>query len=132
MKLEIDGHEIDTRPISIGPNASGSVTFMPVTVADANMRGVVRAGTDELPADNVFYFVLSPSRPVSVLVINADGASVEGQPVSDDGARRQGRAPVFKPDVGADVARHAVDDRASVRHRAERRGLGARRRPTSC
>ena len=51
----------------IAPNASGSVTFDAVTVAEANMRGAIRAGSDALPKDNDFYFVLSPSRPVSVL-----------------------------------------------------------------
>ena len=124
VTLDIDGHGIETRPISIGPSASGSVTFMPVTVADANMRGIVRAGTDQLPADNTFYFVLSPSRPVSVLVIDADGASSQASLylttalAAGPHARLQDRR-------GGDVARHALDDRTSVRHRAERRGLGA-------
>jgi hypothetical protein len=97
VKLEIEGHEIDTRPVSIGPNASGSVTFPLVTVAEANMHGVVRAGSDAMAADNVFYFVLSPSRPVSVLVINADGASADaGLYVST--ALQVSRAPAFKSD----------------------------------
>ena len=97
VKLEIDGHPIETKSTSIGPNSSGSVTFSPMTVADANMRGVVRAGSDLMPADNAFYFVLSPSRPVSVLIVNADGApantnlyvatALESEPIS----RRQDR-----------------------------------------
>jgi hypothetical protein len=98
VKLEIDSHVIDTRPISIASNSSGSVTFLPVTIADANMRGVVRAGADELPSDNTFYFVLSPSRPVSVLVINADGATSQAS-LFVTTALEQGRSPVFKPDV---------------------------------
>jgi hypothetical protein len=77
VKLDVDGHEIDTRTVSIGPNASTSVTFPPVTVAEANMRGTVRAGSDAMPADNVFHFVLTPGRPVSVLVINRDGAPAD-------------------------------------------------------
>ena len=100
VKLEIDGHEIDTKIKTIAPNRSESVTFTPVTVADANMRGIVRAGVDPMPADNAFYFVLSPTRPVSVLVINADGAG------SDPGlflttALNQGHAPVYKSDAVA-------------------------------
>ena len=39
------------------------------------MRATVRAGTDQMPADNQFNFVLSPSRPVSVLIVQAEGAS---------------------------------------------------------
>ncbi|MEO8071530.1 MAG: BatA and WFA domain-containing protein, partial [Acidobacteriota bacterium] len=74
VKLEIDGRAVDSREVTIGPNASGSVVFDAVTVAESNMRGVVRAGSDKLPKDNDFYFVLSPSRPVSVLILQADGA----------------------------------------------------------
>jgi hypothetical protein len=113
VTLTIDGHEIETKQISIEPNASGSKTFMPVTVADANMRGVVRAGTDQLPADNSFYFVLSPGRPVSVLVINADGASSRAS-LFVTTALEQGRAPVFKPDV---VAMSRVTP-ATIEHRS--------------
>jgi hypothetical protein len=37
------------------------------------MQGAVHAGTDKLSANNNFYFMLSPSRPVSTLVIQGDG-----------------------------------------------------------
>jgi hypothetical protein len=67
--LEVDGHPIESKPVTVGANSSGSVSFAPFTLADANVRGTVRAGTDALPQDNVFYFVLTPSRPVSVLVV---------------------------------------------------------------
>src|SRR5262249_16793626 len=79
VKLEVDGRLIDTRPITLAANSSGSVTFPAVTVAEANMRGVVHAGaSDLLPKDNEFYFVLSPSRPVSVLLIQAEGTPTSG------------------------------------------------------
>jgi Aerotolerance regulator N-terminal/von Willebrand factor type A domain len=74
VTLEIDGRTIDSRQTSVDANASASVTFPAFTVAQANMRGVVRAGTDKLSADNVFNFALSPSRPVSVLIVQGDGA----------------------------------------------------------
>jgi hypothetical protein len=73
VKFEIDGRLVDTRTITLDPNAAGSVTFPAVTVA-AQMRASVRAGTDALPRDNEFHFVMSPSRPVSVLIIAAEGA----------------------------------------------------------
>ena len=73
VQLEIDGRLVDTRSVSVEPNASGAVTFPAVTVA-APMRATVKAGTDALPRDNEFHFVLSPSRPVSILVVQADGA----------------------------------------------------------
>jgi len=75
VTLEIDGRSVATKEVSIPPNGSGSVTYEAVTVADANMRGAIRAGSDAMPKDNDFYFVLSPSRPVSVLVVNGEGAA---------------------------------------------------------
>jgi hypothetical protein len=77
VTLEIDGHDLQTEHVSIAANASGSVAFTPFTLAEANVQGRVRAGTDALPADNAFYFVLAPSEPVSILVIDsgADPAS---------------------------------------------------------
>jgi hypothetical protein len=75
--LEVDGHPIESKPAKIGANSSASVSFAPFTLADANVRGTVRAGTDLLPQDNVFYFVLTPSRPLSVLVVAPRDASGE-------------------------------------------------------
>ena len=72
VTLDVDGRKIDSRPVTVGPNSSESVTFLPFTVSDTNMRGTVRAGTDSLPADNAYYFSLSPSRPLSVLVIQGE------------------------------------------------------------
>ena len=40
----------------------------PFTLANPSVHGVVRAGTDPMPADNTFDFVLTPSQSVSVLV----------------------------------------------------------------
>ena len=71
VTLEIDGHTIDSRPANIAPNAATSVTFTPFTLADANVRGTVRAGSDPLPNDNTFHFVLTPGRPVTVMVVDA-------------------------------------------------------------
>ncbi|MEO7190403.1 MAG: BatA and WFA domain-containing protein [Vicinamibacterales bacterium] len=74
VSLEIDGRPVAAQDVALTPHGTGSVTFEPVTVAESNMRGVIRAGTDPMPKDNDFYFVLSPSRPMSVLVINGEGA----------------------------------------------------------
>ena len=73
VKLEIDGRLIDTRSVNIEPNSAATATFPAQTVA-SQMRATVRAGTDQMPADNQFNFVLSPSRPVSVLIVQAEGA----------------------------------------------------------
>ena len=97
VKLEIDGRLVDTRSLSVGPNASGVVTFPAVTVA-APMRATVRAGSDALPTDNAFVFVMTPSRPVSVLVIQAEGAPADTS-LFVTTALSIGTAPPFKTDV---------------------------------
>ena len=73
VTLDVDGQTIQTQPVNVAPNASSSVTFTPFTLADANVKGTVRAGTDALPRDNVFHFVLTPGRAVGVMVIDAAG-----------------------------------------------------------
>jgi hypothetical protein len=67
--LEVDGHEIESKPVTVAANSSASVSFAAFTLSEAYLRGTVRAGTDMMPQDNVFHFVLTPSRPVSVLVV---------------------------------------------------------------
>jgi hypothetical protein len=74
VRLEVDGHEIESQKATIQPHASASVTFTQFTLAGPNVRGVVRAGTDPMPADNTFHFVLTPSEPVSVLVVDSGAA----------------------------------------------------------
>ncbi len=96
VMLEIDGRQTATRPITLAPNATGSVTFDPLTVADANIRGVIRAGSDALARDNEFYFVLSPSRTVSVLLLQAEGG---GRSVYLTEALGLSKAPPFRTEV---------------------------------
>jgi hypothetical protein len=98
VRLEVDGRLIDTRPVTIDPSASGSVTFPPFTVSESSMRGTLRAGTDAMPKDNAFHFALSPSRPISVLVVQADGADASPSLFLTT-ALSVGTAPAFKVDV---------------------------------
>jgi hypothetical protein len=97
VELEIDGRVVATRSVTIGPQASGSVAFDPVTVADANLRGVIRAGSDAFATDNTFYFVLSPSRSVSVLILQPDGAADTALYLTAGLSR--GQAPPFRTEV---------------------------------
>jgi Aerotolerance regulator N-terminal/von Willebrand factor type A domain len=77
LTLEVDGQAIQSLPASAAPNGSGSVTFAPFTVASRNMRASVRLPQDALARDNVFHFVVSPSEPVRVFVIDRPGAERE-------------------------------------------------------
>ncbi|HUR34469.1 MAG TPA: BatA domain-containing protein [Vicinamibacterales bacterium] len=71
VALEIDGRVIETLPVNVGPNASASVSFSPFTLSDPSVHGVVKAGTDPMPADNSFDFVLTPSQSVSILIVDS-------------------------------------------------------------
>ncbi len=70
VTLDVDGHEIESKRASVPAHASASVTFTQFTLSGPGVRGTVRAGTDLLPADNVFHFVLNPSEPVSIAIVD--------------------------------------------------------------
>jgi hypothetical protein len=80
VALEIDGRVIETKKAVIPKGGTTSVTFAEFTLTDSNVRGKIgiRGGelnkANNLPADDSFYFVLSPGRPVSVLVVQPDQA----------------------------------------------------------
>jgi hypothetical protein len=51
------------------------VSFTQFTVDRPMVKGTVRAGSDAMPADNVFHFTVSPAAPVSLLLVtNPDRA----------------------------------------------------------
>lgn len=74
LSLEVDGKSIQSLPASVAPGGSSSVTFAPFTIASRNMRASIRLPDDGLKRDNSFHFVVSPSEPVRVFVINRGGA----------------------------------------------------------
>jgi hypothetical protein len=97
VTLSIDGHDIQTQQVSIAPRASASLAFTQFTLAEPNVRGEVRAGNDDLPADNSFHFVLAPSAPVSILVVDSGANASSSLYLSK--ALAIGSAPAFSVDV---------------------------------
>jgi hypothetical protein len=97
VTLSIDGHDIQTQQVSVAPHASASVAFTQFTLAEPNVRGAVRAGSDRLPADNAFHFVLAPSAPVSILVIDSGADASSSLYLSK--ALAIGTTPAFQVDV---------------------------------
>jgi hypothetical protein len=75
VTLDIDGHQLEKQNVNVGANAATSLSFAQFTLTDPGVHGVVRAGNDALPADNTFHFVLAPSQPLSVLVIDSGDRS---------------------------------------------------------
>ena len=74
IALEVDGRPIQTKRLRVEANGSASTTFDPLTVATANMRASIRVARDALERDNVFHFVVSPARPIRVLLAQRAGA----------------------------------------------------------
>jgi hypothetical protein len=75
VTLELDGRPVQTQRVAAEANGSGSVSFEAVTIASPNTRAAVRIPADALERDNLFDFVLSPSRPLKVVVLDRAGAS---------------------------------------------------------
>ncbi len=114
VTLTVDGHEIETGRATVAPHASSSIGFTQFTLASANVRGVVKAGSDPLPADNSFYFALTPGEAVSVVVVNGSDRSDESLFLSK--ALGIGTTPTFKVDVTSTsrAASGTFDKRAVV------------------
>lgn len=97
VTLQMDGQKIEAQNVTVPANASTSVSFQPVTLTDNNVHGVVTAGTDLLPADNAFHFVLSPSQAVSVLIVDSGSSDAPSLYLSK--ALSIGTTPEFHVDV---------------------------------
>ena len=74
VALEVDGRAIQTKRLRVEGNGSASTTFDPLTVATPNLRASIRIVRDALERDNAFHFVLSPARPIRVLLAQRPGA----------------------------------------------------------
>ena len=96
VSLEIDGHVIETLTANVAANASSSVSFSPFTLSTPAVHGVVKAGTDPMPADNTFDFILTPSQSVSVLLVD-NGADRSSFFITR--ALAIGNTPTFKVEV---------------------------------
>jgi hypothetical protein len=75
VSLEVDGRVIQTKPLTLGPNGSASVSFDAFAPAAAFTRGSVRLADDRLARDNTFHFVVSPPQRVKVLIVERPGTS---------------------------------------------------------
>jgi hypothetical protein len=114
VTLTIDGHEIQTERASVAAHASGSVSFTQFTLVGPNVRGSIHAGTDQLPADNAFHFVLTPSAPVSLVIVDSGDRS--GASLFLSKALAIGSTPSFQVDetTPARMTPAAFDKRAVV------------------
>ena len=73
VSLEVDGRSIQTKRVRVDAGGSASTTFDPLTLASPNVRASIRIAKDALDRDNVFHFVVSPGRPVRVVLAQRSG-----------------------------------------------------------
>jgi hypothetical protein len=113
VTLEIEGHELEKQSVTVAADAAASVAFAPFTLADPVVRGVVRAGSDPLNADNAFHFVLTPSPALSVLLVDSGDRGTSSFFLTK--ALAIGNSPAFQVDVEpvgrvspTNLANHAV------------------------
>lgn len=114
VTLTVDGHEIETGRATVAPHASSSIGFTQFTLASANVRGVVKAGSDPLPADNAFYFAVTPGEAVPVVIVNGSDRSDDSLFLSK--ALSIGTTPTFNVDTTSTsrAASSTFDKRAVV------------------
>jgi hypothetical protein len=74
VTLEAGGIKVGSKTFSVDGGASTSVSFDAMTIAGRNYKGTVRLGEDALLADHSFNFVVSPSEPVHVILVDRGAA----------------------------------------------------------
>ena len=74
VTLEVEGRAVEALTADLPESGSTTVDFAPVTLDDEPMTGAVRIEGDALPADDVFWFVVSPGQVVTVLLVGSGRA----------------------------------------------------------
>ena len=70
LTLDVNGIKHGTKPVQLEPGGTATVEFEPVLVGSRNMKATVTLSPDALAADNTFNFVISPTEPVHVTVVD--------------------------------------------------------------
>jgi hypothetical protein len=124
IALETAGLSVANKPLNVEPGGSASVTFDPVTISSKNFKGTVRLADDALAADNAFNFVVSPSEPVRLTIVDRGNADLyltralsigtaprfetvsrQADAVSDEDLKRSAVVVLNDVDVSAGLAR---------------------------
>jgi hypothetical protein len=76
ISLDVGGLPVASKPLNVEGGSSASVTFDPFTISSKNLKGTVRLADDALAADNAFNFVVSPSEPVRLTIVDRGNSDV--------------------------------------------------------
>ena len=74
VTLSVNGIPVGSKPATLEPGAGTTVSFDPFTINARNMKATVKIADDGLNADNTFNFVVSPSEPVRVVIVDRGNA----------------------------------------------------------
>jgi hypothetical protein len=75
ITLDVNGIKHGSKPVQLEPGGSWSVEFEPVVVGTRDVKGTVTLSPDALAADNTFNFVIAPTQPVRVTVVDRGNAA---------------------------------------------------------
>ena len=75
ITLEVNGIKHGSEAVRIEPAGSFQVEFEPVLVGKRDVKATVTLSPDALAADNTFHFVISPTEPVHVTVVDRGSAA---------------------------------------------------------
>jgi hypothetical protein len=75
ITLDVNGIKHGTKPVQLEAGASASVEFEPVLVGARNAKATVTLSPDALATDNTLFFVISPTEPVHVTVVDRGSAA---------------------------------------------------------
>jgi hypothetical protein len=106
--LELGGRTVESKRVVLGARSAEQVHFAPVSLPATATRGAVRITKDSLPADDEFFFTVSPDEATSVLVIEPASAR-PNQSLYLRTALSIGDKPGFKVDVRTPESIKATD-----------------------
>ena len=72
LELFVDGRLSETRPLALAADEARALMLPLVLAADRPTRISLQVGPDALPADDRYYLVLAPRRPIAVALIEPE------------------------------------------------------------
>jgi len=80
VALEMDGREVESRTIELSTEGAVSLTFEPITLPEAGVRGAVRLEPSGAAAEVPFRFFFSPQQVLSILLVEGGTTSARSNP----------------------------------------------------
>lgn len=112
VTLQIGDAEVETREVTVDANSARSIAFEPRPLGNEAVRGAVVAGSDDLPGDNRYYFMINPGETLDVLVLENSGAH-DTDSLYFEYALSVGTRPAFRVDSKS-VSQLQASDLAAV------------------